>query len=258
MRKAWKLLGGAAVIAAGLIGTGTAQTPTGPIARYVMDVGTTSGFTAGNPMAMMSGGGGGAQHELVLRLGSSSASADGPKADHFMPAGAGLGPSVPLETPKRAPQGSGEAGQFQRPKGRLLIYWGCGAKAGPGQPVVIDFAKLAAGQFPPGLFSASVPLETGPTPENSRTYGRWPNDLRPNSRRLSGNSSILGEHRIAGNYSPEIKFALSQDFMAPLRGRAADWTGRQHGIVVGRGAQRHRLLRLGDGRPRHGPGQVPT
>ena len=25
----------------------------------------------------------------------------------------------------------------------LLLYWGCGAKAGPGQPVVIDFAKVA-------------------------------------------------------------------------------------------------------------------
>ena len=39
--------------------------------------------------------------------------------------------------------------EFQRPKGRILIYWGCGEHAGPGQPTVIDFATMKPGQVPP-------------------------------------------------------------------------------------------------------------
>mgnify|MGYP000860388841 CR=1 FL=1 len=81
----------------------------GPIARYSVDAGTVSGLAAsgggmGFGMSMMFGGGGGGgriAHELVLRLGSSDAPAKGgPKADHFMPAGARLGKSVPLVTPR--------------------------------------------------------------------------------------------------------------------------------------------------------------
>ncbi|WP_198284111.1 hypothetical protein, partial [Bacillus cereus] len=57
--------------------------------------------------------------------------------DHFMPAVAKLGASVPLVSPKpgtRTDMPEELPRDFQRPKGRLLIYWGCGAKAGPGQP----------------------------------------------------------------------------------------------------------------------------
>lgn len=183
-----------------------------PEARYVMDVGTTAGMM-----------GRGDSHELTLRLGSRLDPGGAPaKAEHFMPAGARLGASVPLVTPKPGPAGVREdryPDQFQQPKGRLLIYWGCGAKAGPGQPVVIDFSKLAKGQVPPNLFSTRVPAETGPTPGNSRTYGDWPNGER--SRQISAQSSLVGQHRITGNYSPEIAFGLDQDFMAGLRPRTA-------------------------------------
>ncbi|RYD86959.1 MAG: hypothetical protein EOP61_36510, partial [Sphingomonadales bacterium] len=179
-----------------------------PEARYYMDAGTIGGFM-----------GQGANHELTLRLGSRLPASGAPQADHFMPQGARLGASVPLETPVRS-TGSTEYGEFQRPKGRLLLYWGCGEKAGPGQPVVIDFAKVAKGQMPPNLFSAKVPMENGPQPENSRTYGTWPNGKT--SKSISPQSSILGQHRIAGNYSPEIAFGLNQDFMAGLKVRTSN------------------------------------
>lgn len=201
----------AAGIATMCIITGTAaiaQSGNTPEARYVMDVGTIGGFM-----------GQGGSHELTLRLGSRLPASGAPKADHFMPQGARLGASVPLESPTRS-TGSDYAGQFQRPKGRLLLYWGCGAKAGPGQPVVIDFAKLAKGQMPPNLFSSKVPMEDGPTPENSRSYGTWPNGM--SGKNISPQSSVLGQHRVAGNYSPEIAFGLDQDFMAGLKVRASD------------------------------------
>lgn len=211
----------------------SSQQAASPIARYDMDVGTVTGLAAmgsgmGAGLSMMFGGGGNKQaHELILRLGSASAAADGkPRADHFMPTVAKLGASVPLLTPKpgtRSDVPEDLPKDFQRPKGRLLIYWGCGAKAGPGQPVVIDFAKLTAGQVPPDLFAGAMPVDRSVTAGNSKTYGEWPN--AETRKLLSGDSSLLGEHRIAGNYSPEIKFALAQDFMPAITGKSSPLAG---------------------------------
>ncbi|MBZ9645945.1 hypothetical protein K9B33_00155 [Sphingobium sp. 3R8] len=143
-----------------LAAPGTSQQASGPIARYTIDAGTMSGMAAmagggggmGAAMSMMMGGGRNQPlHELVLRLGSTRAPASGaPAAAHFMPAGAGLGASVPLVTPRVVPSDD-KPMPGERPKGRLLLYWGCGATPGAGQPVVIDFAKVAKGQMPPGL-----------------------------------------------------------------------------------------------------------
>ena len=210
---------------------GASQQAGGPIARYAMDAGTMSGMAAmaggggmGGAMSMMMGGGNQPIHELVLRLGSTQAASGSPAAEHYMPAGARLGASVPLVTPKVTPSDE-PALPGEKPKGRLLIYWGCGATAGPNQPVVIDFAKVARGQFPPGLYmtGAAIPQEWQVRFTNSKTYGEWPNGQT--RKTLSGNSSLIGDHRIAGNYSPEIKFALNQDFMPPITGRASPAAG---------------------------------
>ena len=199
-------------------------TTSGPVARYDVRAGTVSGLAAmgsgmGGAMRLAFGGGGDkVQHELLLRLGSSQSPSSGaPKADHFMPAGAKLGKSVALVTPV---QESGPAdllpGQRdgQKPMGRLLVFWGCGEHAPKGQPVVIDFAKLAAGQIPAGLWSAKVLRDWGPTLQNSRTFGRWPAE---DGKSVKSASSLLGAHRVAGNYTPEIAFNLTQDFMAALK-----------------------------------------
>lgn len=196
-----------------------AQQASAPIARYEMRAETMSGFGAGGQggmgaaMAMAMGGAPKAQHMLWLDLGSSRAAADGkPKAEHFMPAGAKLGKSVLLKTPVKMPAEPGSA-EFQRPKGRMLIFWGCGEHAPKGQPVVIDFSKLAAGQIPPGLFTTAVPVDRWVSPSSSRTYGTWPSDDGKSAR---PDSSLVGAHRVVGNYSPDIAFSLAKDFMGPL------------------------------------------
>ncbi len=223
------ILAGTAIAAgAGIVG---AQVATAPVARYEMRAGTTSGFGAGmaggggvgSALGMAFGGGGNkAQHELWLDLGSSRAPTGGPaKADHFMPAGAKLGASVALRTPVQGKPGPVEKlgeRDFQRPKGRMLIFWGCGEHVGPGQPVVIDFAKIAAGQMPPGLWSTNVPMERYVSPANSRTYGHWPAD---DGKSVKPESSLIGAHRVAGNYSPDIAFTLTHDFMGALRASSA-------------------------------------
>ncbi len=212
-------LGSAALIAVPVIAQRKADS--GPVARYDMRAGTLSGFAAmgggmGGGMGMMFGGGGGdkLQHELYLRLGSSQAPAKGgPKADHFMPPNAKLGKSVALVTPReeREPEGFPEG---QKPKGRLLVFWGCGEHAPKGQPVIIDFAKLAAGQVPPGLWTARIIRDWGPSLANSKTFGRWPAE---DHKFVKPDSSLPGPHRVAGTYSPEMNFTLVNDFMAPLR-----------------------------------------
>lgn len=158
-------LGAAAMVALAAYPALTQQRSEPPIARYTMDVGTISGFAAmaaggGNPLAAMRGGS--AAHELHLRLGSTR-TAGSPSADHFMPAGAGLGTSVPLVTPvsqpslpEREPREMPQS--MQMPTGKLYLFWGCGEKAGPGQPVIIDFAKLARGEMPGNLFATSLDL----------------------------------------------------------------------------------------------------
>ncbi len=212
------LAGASLAAAAGVV---AAQT-SGPVARYEMRAGTVSGMGGmaamrgggmGAMMGMAMGGRSAAQHELWLELGSSRAATGAPKADHFMPEGARLGISVALKAPAKVVTEDPEVREFQRPKGRMLIFWGCGEHAPAGQPVVIDFAKLAAGQMPPGLWSSAVPRERTVSPSNSKTYGMWPFD---DGKFVKPESSLLGEHRVASSYAPAMSFTLTKDFMGAL------------------------------------------
>ena len=229
---------GAVALAAGpaLSQQGTGTT----VARYTVDAGTMSGMMAmsaggggvGAAMAMMRGGGNQVAHELVLRLGSTQ-SASQPAADHFMPAGAGLGRSVPLVGQRSVSSPPGERpppGQQQMPQGRLLLFWGCGEHAGPGQPVVFDFAKMARGQVPPGLYAQplNIPGDWSIGQSNSTTFGEWPNSR--DGKTVPANSSLIGEHRVAGNYSPEINFNLSDDFMPALHANGRDMASGAVGV----------------------------
>ncbi|MFN3864105.1 MAG: hypothetical protein ACK4RT_07475 [Erythrobacter sp.] len=235
------LLGGAGVAASALLSANAlSQAPApGPV-RYAMDAATLSGMGAmmggggglGAMIGMMRGGSPQAVHTLELHHGAGS-SAPKPEANHFMPKGAGLGTSVRLLPPE--PQGKGEGAMpFERPSGRLLLYWGCGEHAPKGQPVVIDFSRLAKGEIPPGLLMGEVdlPEDWQVTSANSRTYTSWPNGK--DSQSVPANGSLLGAHRIAANYAKEIAFTLGEDFMPPLQARTSTtaaggsklaWTG---------------------------------
>lgn len=220
--------GGAALLAAAV--AQSQSTAAGGPVRYAMDAATMSGMGAmggggggfGAMMGMMSGRAPQAVKTLELHHGAPT-TAPKPQADHVMPKAAGLGTSVRLLPPTREP-GSGES-EFQRPSGRLLLFWGCGPRAPKGQPVVIDFAKIAKGQIPPGLMMSGVDLpedwKIGIT--NSRTYTRWPHG--DDNKSVPANASLLGPHRITANYAKEIGFNLAEDFMPPLQARTADAAG---------------------------------
>ena len=221
--------------AAGVAWSQPAQKVTGPVATYWMSAQTTSGFampgmSGGRPdrgamMRMMMGGGGGAQHLLTLQLGSSRRPQGEPEAEHLPPAGLGAGQSLPLVTPQAAPAQRVEEEpqaprEFQRPHGRMLIFWGCGEHARAGQPVVIDFSKMSPGQMPPGFQAmmrglGATPMQP-PSPSRNATYGEWPNPRAEAG--VPSDGSLVGAHTVRGDYSPDIHFSLAanQDFLAPL------------------------------------------
>jgi hypothetical protein len=203
-----------------------AGSPPPPIATYWMDVATQSGMGMGGGgrpdmaqvMAMMNGGGA-PMHMLDLRLASKEKPTAAPEADHLIPPGLQMGASLPLLTPVReeAPaQTSGLPTQFQRPKGRMLIYWGCGEHAGAGQPTVIDFAKMEPGKVPPGMAAMASMAHVQSGPSSAAGFGRWPNEK--DSRQVPVNGSLLGGHKVEANYAPPIAFSLGagQDFRPGL------------------------------------------
>ena len=210
------------------------QKVTPPVATYWMSIDTTSGLPMGGmgsgggmPPAMdigrmMLGGGmeGGANRSMLLELGSQRSASGAPAASHEIPTGLKMGASLPLETPQQArrpePREDGVPENFEKPRGRMLIYWGCGEQAGPGQPYVVDFARMTQGEVPQGLTSRRVNVQRGPSPSRSRTYGDWPNQR--DSQRVPRDGSLRGEHTVKGNYSPDIRFALTDkyDFMEPV------------------------------------------
>jgi hypothetical protein len=230
MKMAWT---GAAIAALAAGGAALSQARGGGgTTVYWMSADTSSGFAAmagggarpgaGSAMSSMLGGRGGRSsyaHSLTLQLGSPRRAPGAPQAEHIPPAGLQAGQSLPLLTPQSAPRAAAPAQPWaggERPRGRMLIYWGCGEKARPGQPAVIDFASMAAGRMPPAFANMALKPMVPPSAATSATYGQWPNERTQTHVPAAG--SLVGEHVVRGNYSPEIRFSLAagQDFLAPV------------------------------------------
>jgi hypothetical protein len=227
------LFAGAALVS--LVGAGAAMgeakaaTPAGEgTAVYWMTADTASGMgamsaggqTNGGAMARMMLGGGtppSYARTLQLQLGASRKAAGEPTAEHLPPQALGAGPSLPLVTPKSAPASTGpyDWKNMEKPKGRMLIYWGCGDHVRANQPVVIDYASLMSGKAPPAF--ATMNMLTPPHAGAHATYGEWPNAR--SQAHVPPSGSLVGEHVVRGNYTPELKFsvAAANDFLAPVQ-----------------------------------------
>jgi hypothetical protein len=213
------------------------QRVTPPEARYWMGV-TTLGGMMGMGGGMGRGGGqpsvadmmramnnmSSEAHQIELRIGSTLAptGAAGPEAYHTMPAGAQVNKPIFLQTPEPGRPGTpGTTTEpYRQPKGQITFYWGCGEKAGPGQPVVLTFDKLVRGENDPELktLQGSVNArEVGkPTVSTSKTYGDWPHSDRQNKNRdlratFATGTTLAGPHAIEGTYTPKIGFTLAEN-----------------------------------------------
>lgn len=192
-----------------------------PIAVYWLSAETNAGMGMSVPAGIgaflppgMAGG-----KRLRLALGSSQTASGEPRAAHAIPPAMAMGASLPLLTPvaqKGPTGGTDDEPPFERPKGRMLIYWGCGEAVRAGQPVIVDFSKLDAQEAGRVFRSRAISRPTGPASGRNRTYGEWPN--RESQQAVPAQSSLQGGHTVSGNYSPEIRFNVTDrhDFLAPL------------------------------------------
>ena len=141
----------------------------------------------------------------------------GTEGTHAIPPGQRMGASLPLlPVPKPEPGGTAsettpESVERQKPKGRLLLYWGCSETVRGGQPRILDMATAGPMDFAKFFVGRYAP-ERGATRQPGRAI--WPNDR--DRQRVPKDSSLAGEHAVSGEgVPPSLRFAIgeTQDFM---------------------------------------------
>jgi hypothetical protein len=214
-----------------------------PVAQAWIDVATGGGFgipgmaTGGgmNPMAMMGGllGGRGAASnsfgqtrpapagrwvDVTLFTRSNPQLAE---AQQAVPAGF-LSPALKLQSPQETkgapPPEPGDERviepEFERPRGKLLLYWGCGDTVRAGQPRVVDFANATPVDLAQ-VFQTRRATQRGTHTAAGRPV--WPS--RDDRRMVPPEASLAGEHAFTGSGVPEgFRFTLpkAQDLMPAI------------------------------------------
>ncbi len=164
----------------------------------------------------------------------------GVPAEQAIPPGMRMGERLPLVPPQAQAVRETEPGEVPQdykdtPKGRILIYWGCGAEVRPGQPRVIDLARGNPADFGTAFAGRYAPDRGARV---SPSHALYPNEQ---SRvHLSRDSSLVGEHQVLGDGVPaSMKFTLgaAQDLMPAIElessgglndGIALNWRGVSH------------------------------
>lgn len=229
--KQWQSVGimAATGLLLGTVNGSAADKPHPPYPHYWLSITTSNQSIPGmteemSGMASMFGGRGagfGPRRSLLLQLESPRDTAE-PKAEHLIPPAQKMGETLPLVTPKQEKSDyhperrSEQPEKYEKPKARMLIYWGCAENVAKGQPRVIDTAKMSPMEFGKAFSGRSGSRQIPPTPHKGWTYGEWPNS--DDNKDIPKDSSLVGSHQLKGNYLPDIRFSLDQkrDFMAPV------------------------------------------
>jgi hypothetical protein len=104
---------------------------------------------------------------------------------------------------------------YEKPKGKMSIYWGCGETIRPGQPRTLDAATARIEDF--GKFFVA----RGSTTKGARSepgHPAWPN--KQDDRQVPDNASLVGQHSFVGNGIPDsfkVTLGAPQDLMPPLQ-----------------------------------------
>ena len=208
--------------------------PAGPPTQVWIDVATHSmagmpdmGMMGGFANSMMGGAKGPqgypqsrnipASMGKVLDIAMYNSLRPGVPAEQFVPAGLGVGKSLPLLPPVQgARTDESTSGKMEDVEVTIRQYWGCGATVRPGQPKVMT-ARMkngtvqTNGSLAPGLFVPDRDIDANPS------YALWPN--QKNSKRVADGSSMVGQHRITGDGVPaSLQFQLDRnaDFMPKI------------------------------------------
>ena len=130
-----------------------------------------------------------------------------------------MSPALELKTPKNAPPPPRDEEDVrheepEKPKGRMLLYWGCGPEIRPGQPKILDMATAGPGDFAKFFVGRSA-TQRGAHLAAGRPV--WPNP--DDSRMVPASASLQGEHAFSGKGIPDgfrFKIPAAQDLMPPL------------------------------------------
>ena len=192
-----------------------------PISTYGVDVATRTMSIPGMPAGGMNipgmpAGMGGPPKELWLGLRSTQRPTGTAEAQHMIPPGMDMGPALPLTGFVQAQGGRAESDEErppEKPKARMLIYWGCGETIPPGQPKVADTEKMSLVEFGRARYGRAPP-ERWSAQRNAQLV--WPNERE--KQQVPPNARLSGEQLVRGNATPDIRFVVGdrQDFMAPM------------------------------------------
>jgi hypothetical protein len=205
-----------------------------PISQAWIDVATFSGMAMGPGMmnqtlgSLMGGGGGNRQAEfgytetgvtgrwmdVTLYTSRNTSLAE---ALQNVPAGTQLAPTLKLQTPERPkpppPVSDDEPTEwnYEPPKGKLVMYWGCSETVRSGQPKVVDLSTATLAELSK-FFESRRATQRGA----HATFGRpvWPS--KDDKRMLPAGASIAGEHGFKADGVPEsFSFTIppAQDLM---------------------------------------------
>lgn len=213
-------------------GVQSAEKEKKPYTQYWMSVVTQNQTIPGMSSDEMSGMGGlmgkmmggpsaGPRRELLLQLNSPQQLPPEPLATHDIPPGQNMGKTLPLLIPEQEkvkPERyeDTERPPMEKPKMRMLIYWGCSEEIKKGQPRVIDTEKMSPAEFGKAFAGRGPSPQYPPRPRKGWIYADWPN--KKSRVEVPRESSLQGEHLVHGNYMPDVKFSIDQrhDFMAPV------------------------------------------
>lgn len=128
----------------------------------------------------------------------------------------GANPLHLVTPPRESVSGSSDEASYpERPRGRILFYWGCSKQVKAGQPRILDMSKLSTQDYTNFMQGRSV-KDRGARAEAG--YAIWPNE-RENSH-IRRDASLAGQHSLSGEGVPaSMSFTLGhdQDFMPSLK-----------------------------------------
>jgi len=198
-----------------------------PVTQYWVSVATQNTSIPGMSQEGMSGiqgmiigkmAGIGPKRSLLLQLNSPRTLPPNPEATHDIPPGLNMGKTLPLLIPEREKPVRGEEpeGKMEKPKVRILFYWGCGEAVRSGQPKILDTEKMSMVDFGKAMSGRSGSAQHPPSMRTGWVYAEWPN--KKDQKDVPQSASLRGDHFIHGNYTPDIKFIVGEkhDFMAPV------------------------------------------
>jgi len=103
---------------------------------------------------------------------------------------------------------------YEKPKGKISVYWGCSETIRPSQPRTLDAATATIEDF------AKFFVMRGATTRGARVlpgHPSWPN--KDDDRKMPDSASLIGEHKFMGNGIPEsfkVTLAAPQDLMPKI------------------------------------------